>query len=131
MKNEITVQTFNDRDGTLIPIEFNKIHFDVKRAFFVSDVPKGEIRGRHAHYKTQQLLICVRGKILVVLDDGKTKTETTLYQGDTIYIDKMVWDYQQFLTGNDFMAVLCSTNYDHNDYIENINEFYVKVRGEK
>ena len=117
--------------GNLIPIEFRDIKFSPKRIFSVYDVPKNQVRGEHAHHETEQLLICVRGQILVGLDDGKKITETILNCGDSIYIDRMIWDYQQFLTGNEFMIVLSSTNYDPCDYINDKNEFYRLVRNEK
>lgn len=128
IKNNI----FNDeRGGNLIPIEFYDIKFIPKRIFTVSGVPKNHIRGEHAHYETEQLLICVNGEILVGLDDGKNVTETILKNGDGIYINKMIWDYQQFLTGDEFMVVLSSTNYDPSDYINNKDDFYRIIQNEK
>jgi dTDP-4-dehydrorhamnose 3,5-epimerase-like enzyme len=128
MKNEVKVRLFDDKDGRLLPVEFSSIKFIPKRVFVVDGVPKDVIRGNHAHYETEQLLVCVRGEILVVLNDGNSETETLIKEGETIYIGKMIWDYQKFLTGNDVMIVLCSTSYDKKDYIEDINEFYKIVR---
>ena len=129
MKNEVCLKLFEDNDGTLMPIEFKHIKFEPKRVFIITGVPKDVIRGNHAHYETEQLLVCVSGNILVVLDDGKNVTETNLKKGETIYVGKMVWDYQKFLTGNEVMIVMCSTNYNPKDYIEDINEFHRIARG--
>jgi dTDP-4-dehydrorhamnose 3,5-epimerase-like enzyme len=122
MNNKLKI--FNDSDGSLIPIEFDNISFIPMRMFVINDVPKGFIRGNHAHYETEQILICVKGEILVGLDDGKNKTETLLLPGDTIYINKMIWGYQKFLTGNEILISACSTKYDPMDYINDIEYFY-------
>jgi len=125
----IKQKTFTDhRGGNLIPIEFHSVKFAPKRIFTVNDVPAGSIRGEHAHYQTEQLLICVQGSILVGLDDGSEIKETILNPGDSIYVDKMIWDYQKFLTGNDILVVLSSTNYDPSDYINDLNTFYKIIR---
>jgi hypothetical protein len=125
--NEWKVFT-DERGGNLIPVEFKNIRFQPKRVFTVSNVPVGAVRGNHAHYETEQLLICINGQILVGLDDGKALKEIILNPGQSVYVDKMVWDYQKFITGNEFMLVLSSTNYDPKDYINNIDEFYSKVK---
>lgn len=126
------LKIFSDRrGGDLIPIEFKNLNFIPKRIFTVSDVPANAIRGEHAHYETTQLLICVKGRILVGLDDGVNRTETIIKKGESIFIDKMIWDYQQFLTGDDFMTVICSTNYDLNDYILDKEEFYKIIKNKK
>lgn len=118
---------FSDvRGGYLIPIEFNSLTFQPKRIFSVSDVPTNHTRGEHAHHTTEQVLLCVKGSIAVHLDNGKTNgpVTTILLPGQSIYIPKMVWDSQTFLTGRDFMVVLASTHYDINDYILHKDEFY-------
>jgi len=60
----------DDRGGSLIPFEFKDLPFIPKRIFTVVGVPKDSIRGDHAHYETQQILICIKGEILVSLDYG-------------------------------------------------------------
>lgn len=122
MNNKLKIFT-DDRGGNLIPFEFKNLPFEPKRIFTVSNVPKNNVRGNHAHYNTQQFLICVFGKILVGLDDGKTKSEIILYEGECFLIKNLIWDFQKFLTGNDYMVVLCSTEYDINDYILDYNNF--------
>ena len=118
----------DDRGGSLIPIEFKQLNFIPKRIFTVTGVPKDHVRGEHAHYTTRQILICLEGKILVGLDDGIKLTETILNPGEYIYIENYIWDYQKFLTGNDVMVVLASTEYDPNDYINDKNDFYRVVK---
>lgn len=114
-----------DQRGDLLPIELKNIPFKVKRIFVISNTPKNTIRGGHAHYKTQQILICIQGKIEVNLDYGNNKRKKiVITQGEMVHIPKLVWDSQKFLTDKDFMVCLCSTTYNKKDYIEDINLFY-------
>ena len=113
-----------DNRGRLFPVEFEKeLPFKPKRCFVVSDVPQNMWRGGHAHYQTQQVIFCVRGQVLVELDDGADVSQKTLYPGESIFIDKMIWDSQQFVTGNDIILVICSTEYDKQDYILDYKKF--------
>jgi len=126
MGNKLNI--FNDdRGGYLIPFEFIDLPFLPKRIFTVTDVPKDGLRGEHAHYNTQQILICIKGEIMVYLDHGYKNEEILLRKGEHVFIDKMVWDSQRFLTGDDFMVVISSTHYDINDYILTKKEFYKKI----
>jgi len=111
-------EAFEDPDGILVPIEFEKLPFTPQRIFYVYGIPEDEERGNHAHYKTQQVLICIKGKILVKLHDGKKFESIILKPNKSVFIDKMVWDSQVFLTGDDMLMSICSTAYDKKDYIE-------------
>jgi len=113
----------SDDDGTLVPIEFSELPFEPKRVFYVTNVPKGEERGNHAHFKTQQILVCVQGQILVKLHDGKKLFKKLLTPNDAIFVDKMIWDSQVFMTGDDVLLSICSTPYDKSDYIEDMSSF--------
>lgn len=114
---------FEDIRGKLLPIEFGNIPFDIKRIFLVYDVPAGTERGNHAHHDTIQLLVCIKGEILVKLYDGKNTEEILLIEGDHKLVNKMIWDSQVFQTGNDVLLVLCSTSYNEIDYITDKKEF--------
>ena len=101
----------------------DRMPFEVKRVFYVSDVPKGDVRGKHAHRRNKQILICISGVIEVKLNTG-TKIETTvLHEGESIFVDMLVWDEQKYCTGNDILLSLCSEEYDEKDYIRNYNYF--------
>ena len=115
---------FKDDRGCLFPVEIDSIPFDVKRVFTVYGVPVGTVRGGHAHFKTKQYLFCVRGKIEVYLDNGNGEESTVLLEGESIFIDNLVWDSQRFLTENDIMIVFSNTQYDSNDYIIDKEKFY-------
>jgi dTDP-4-dehydrorhamnose 3,5-epimerase-like enzyme len=115
--------SFIDERGFLLPIEFDLIPFIVKRIFVIKNVPINTIRGNHAHYKTKQYLLCLQGKIEVIINNGLYETKTLLNNNEGLLIDEMLWDAQKFLTENTILLVLCSTKYDENDYIFNFNEF--------
>ena len=117
------LKPFIDDRGWLMAIDFSKAPFPCKRIFFVGGVPKGMRRGDHAHHETQQWLICLKGRIKVGLHNGKELTEFEISKGDTVHIDKLTWDYQEFLTGGELLAVLCSTEYNPADYILDFKEF--------
>mgnify|MGYP003631650378 CR=1 FL=1 len=112
-----------DEGGWLLPIEFNILDFIPKRVFIVNDVPPGEIRGNHSHYKTIQYLICTNGRVDVFLDNGKNVEKISLSKNESVLIPEMVWDTQQFLTDNAEIVVLCSTEYDIQDYILDYKKF--------
>lgn len=103
----------------------DNLPFKPKRVFYVSDVPKGEIRGKHAHYRNKQILICISGIIEVKLDTGKTINTTVLHEGESIFVNALVWDEQKYCTGNDILLSICSEDYDPADYIKDYNRFKI------
>jgi len=126
----INLKIIKDDDGTLVPIEFSDLPFEPKRIFYVCDVPKGEERGNHAHFETRQILLCLKGSILVKLHDGKELKEYRLMPNQSILVEKMIWDSQVFETGNDVLLSVCSTNYNKSDYIEDFEEFLRTINEE-
>ena len=121
------LKAFIDESGSLIPIEFKDIDFEPKRLFYVTNVPKNCRRGNHSHFKTRQLLICVRGSIGVVLTDKEYISDyVILSENEYVYVPNLIWDAQDFLTGNDVLLVLCSTNFDEKDYIYDKSVMYEK-----
>lgn len=117
--------------GSLLPIELNQLPFTPKRVFLVKDVPSGVTRGEHAHFQTQQVLMCLRGSIKVNLHDGKNLTSSILQENDTIFVDKMIWDSQEFLTYDSILLSFASTHYDKKDYIEDFDLFTTLTQNSK
>jgi dTDP-4-dehydrorhamnose 3,5-epimerase-like enzyme len=106
------LECFRDERGSLSPLDFKNLPFDPKRCFFVFNAPKGTRRGDHAHYITEQYLICLSGEVDVGIIDGDGEKVYTLNPTDAILIPKLCWDYQIFKTGKDLLVVLASTEYD-------------------
>jgi dTDP-4-dehydrorhamnose 3,5-epimerase-like enzyme len=114
---------FWDETGCLTPIEFGDLPFPPARIFCVTDVPKGCLRGDHAHYVTRQLVICVKGLIEVNLFNGEVHRSLVLEERCGVLIDAMVWDSQRFLQDGSVLLALCSTPYNKDDYIIDKEQF--------
>ena len=115
----------SDRKGNLSVVENGQtLPFDVKRVYYLYDVPGGENRGSHAHKELSQLIIAASGSFTVTLDDGKCKRSFFLnrpYQG--LYVKPGMWrDLEDFSSGAVCM-VLASDVYLKEDYIRDYEEF--------
>ena len=115
----------SDRKGNLTVVQNGEtLPFDVKRVYYLYDVPGGESRGAHAHRDLEQLIIAASGSFTVTLDDGKCKRSFMLnrpYQG--LYVKPGLWrDLVDFSSGAVAM-VLASEVYQKEDYIRDYNLF--------
>lgn len=115
----------SDRKGNLTVVENGQtLPFDVKRVYYLYDVPGGENRGAHAHKELSQLIIAASGSFTVTLNDGKCKRTFFLnrpYQG--LYVKPGMWrDLEDFSSGAVCM-VLASDVYLKEDYIRDYKEF--------
>lgn len=124
------VKFFNTRtmvepDGNLVPIESNHdIPFPIKRVFYVYGVKNQDDRGKHAHYKTKQVLICVHGKVEVSVNDGlKEKKYLLESPQQALYIPEMIWDEQIYLSEDTVLLVLSNMKYIPEDYIHDFEIF--------
>lgn len=120
---EYNIAIYKDSKGALTPINFSNLPFEPKRLFYITDVPKGDIRGQHAHYTTQHYLLCITGKIKLTLFDGKETKEIILTPGTSVFVDKLIWDTQTYLTDNAILLVIASTDYSESDYIRDLDKF--------
>lgn len=115
----------SDRKGNLSVVQNGiDVPFDVKRVYYLYDVPGGESRGAHAHKELSQLIIAASGSFTVTLDDGNVKRSFLLnrpYQG--LLVVPGIWrDLDDFSSGSVCM-VLASHPYDKEDYIRDYDEF--------
>ena len=121
----IQLPKFLDVRGNLSFVEqFNHIPFEIKRTYWLYDVPGGECRGGHAYWENQELIIALSGSFDVVLDDGFEKTIYHLnrsYYG--LYVPKGIWREMENFSTNSLALVLSSTPYDEKDYIYDYDEF--------
>jgi dTDP-4-dehydrorhamnose 3,5-epimerase-like enzyme len=128
----IELPKITDPRGNLTFIEENKhIPYDIKRVFFLYDVPGGENRAGHALKKCNQLLIAASGSFDVTLDDGNEKQTFQLnrsYFG--LHIPPLVWrEIDNFSSGSVCM-VLASEFYSEADYYREYKDFLKAARGE-
>jgi hypothetical protein len=110
-------------------IEGNKhIPFDIKRVFYLYDVPGGSDRGSHAHRKLQQVIVAISGSFDVVLDDGREQKRIALnrsYFG--LYVCPLIWSYLDNFSSGAVCMVLTSDYFDESDYIRDHAKFLAEV----
>ena len=115
----------SDRKGNLTVVVNNKeVPFEVRRTYYLYDVPGGESRGAHAHRELSQLIIAASGSFSVTLDDGKVKRTFVLnrpYQG--LYVVPGIWRTLDDFSSGAVCLVLASHGYDTRDYIRDYDEF--------
>ena len=121
----IDLRKIHDVRGNLTPIEGGlDVPFDIKRVYYLYDVPGGESRGAHAHKELYQLIVAANGSFTVTLDDG---TEKKSFNHNRSYYGLLVvpgiWrDLDDFSSGA-VLLCLASEHYEAEDYIRNYNDF--------
>ena len=121
----IELPKIGNRAGSLTSIQNSiEIPFDIKRIFYLYDIPGGKDRGAHAHIECHQFLIAGSGSFDVLLDDGKSKKLVTLnqpYKG--LHIPPGIWASEINFSSGSICLVLASHKYDEKDYIRDYKEF--------
>ena len=118
-------QHHSDRKGNLTVVQNGlTVPFDVKRVYYLYDVPGGESRGSHAHRELSQLIVAASGSFRVVLDDGSVKRSFILnrpYQG--LLVKPGIWRDLDDSSSGAVCMVLASEVYQPEDYIRDYDEF--------
>lgn len=125
MPHIINLPKIEDPRGNLTFIEEeNHIPFEIKRVYWIYDVPGGQIRGGHAFKKQQELIVALSGSFDVVIDNGKQKQTFSLnrsYYG--LYIPNGLWREMNNFSTNSLAMVLSSTDFSEEDYIRDYNNY--------
>jgi dTDP-4-dehydrorhamnose 3,5-epimerase-like enzyme len=126
----IELPKIKDHRGNLTFVEEQRhVPFDLKRVYYLYDVPGGETRGGHAHRALHQLIIAVNGSFEVVLDDGKDRVVHRLSRANEgLYVCPWTWRELQAFTSGSVCLVLASEVYDEADYLRDYDEFLAAVR---
>jgi dTDP-4-dehydrorhamnose 3,5-epimerase-like enzyme len=128
----IDLPKITDPRGSLTFVEGgNHIPFDIRRVYYLYDVPGGSERGAHAHKASSQLVIAMSGSFDVVLDDGREKKRVHLnrsYYG--LFLCPMIWRVLDNFSSGAVCMVLASNAYDEADYYRSHDEFYRHVTQE-
>jgi dTDP-4-dehydrorhamnose 3,5-epimerase-like enzyme len=121
----IELPKFADPRGNLSFVEqMNHIPFEIKRTYWIYDVPGGEARGGHAFRKNEEFIVALSGAFDVIVDDGKEKKRFALnrsYYG--LYIPAGLWRTMENFSTNSFALEFGSVSYSANDYIRDYDEF--------
>jgi UDP-2-acetamido-3-amino-2,3-dideoxy-glucuronate N-acetyltransferase len=124
---EITVA--RDLRGSLAAVELaDGLPFEPQRFFAVFDVPSKDVRGEHAHRACSQVLVCVRGSVRCIVDDGTVREEVLLDRPDVaLHMPPLVWGTQFDYSEDAVLAVFASHRYDPDDYIRDYDSFMAEV----
>lgn len=121
----LQLSKFLDTRGNLSVIEESKdIPFKIERAYWIYDVPGGEVRGGHAYRSNEEFIVALSGSFDVILDNGKEEQSFHLnrsYYG--LYVPSGIWRKMENFSTNSLALVLASTKFNEEDYIRNYNVF--------
>ena len=115
----------NSDVGFLIALEENReIPFNIRRIYYIYNVPKEIKRGFHAHKRLEQVLICMSGSVKIKVGDGNEKRIIELSNSSKgLYIGPGAWHEMYEFTQNSVLLILASDYYDENDYIRDYEKF--------
>ena len=126
----INLPKISDPRGNLTFIEGgNHIPFDVRRVYYLYDVPAGAYRGAHAHKQLHQLIVSLAGSFDVILDDGTDKKTFHLNRPFSgLLVCPMMWRVLDNFSSGSVCMVLASENYDETDYYRDYEQFAKDAR---
>lgn len=117
MSKIIDIPTHSDERGSLSVIE-KFLPFDIKRVYYIYNVPPNVQRGAHAHKKTIQAFVCLQGTCTFMIDNGATKKEIILNNlQQCLILNPEDWHTLSFKTQDSILLVLASELYNKEDYI--------------
>ena len=128
----ISLPKISDVRGNLSIIEqFKHVPFEIRRVYWIYDVPGGFDRGGHAYMESEEFIVALSGSFDVELDDGQQKQTYQLnrsYKG--LYVAKAMWRRMTNFSTNSLALVLSSTDYDPDDYIMDYQDFRLWLKGQ-
>lgn len=121
----ISLPKIHNTSGNITALEnITSVSFDIKRVYYLYDVPSNAERGGHTHYKLEQFLVAASGSFDVVLADGTQERLVSLNRPDrALHIIPGIWRELKNFSGGSICLVLASLAYDENDYIRNYSDF--------
>lgn len=129
----INLPKFLDERGNLSFLQYpNQIPFEIKRVYYISDVPGGEQRGGHAFKEQQEFIISLSGAFDVVLNDGSTEHRYHLCRSFYgLYVPKMLWRSIENFSTNSLALIVSDTSFTESDYIRDFEYFKKEINNAK
>ncbi len=130
LKNMIKFNELGDDQGWLVALEAERnIPFPVRRVYYIYGTQPGVRRGKHAHRKLHQVLICITGTCTILLDDGRRREELRMTSNtEGLVLDPMIWHEMYDFSPGCVLMVLADAWYDEADYIRNYSKFIAQAR---
>jgi dTDP-4-dehydrorhamnose 3,5-epimerase len=133
---KLDIKKTKNKKGWLVPFHFlnslnkdNQLPIKVKRVFVIGGVKKGYTRGEHALFKTNQVIVVLKGKLILELDDGKDKKKILLQSPQkAILVEPLIWRTLKILEDDTLILVFCDREHNEKDYIRNYENFIQQVR---
>ena len=119
-----------DHTGSLVALEKGEdFPFDIRRVYYIWGTDKNAVRGKHAHRKLEQVIVCTSGSCDFILDDGRER-ETIHLDNPTegLHIKNNIWREFTNFSPDCVVMVLASEHYDESDYIRNYNDFLENLK---
>jgi dTDP-4-dehydrorhamnose 3,5-epimerase-like enzyme len=126
----LNFKIFGDHNGKLVALEKGAdFPFEIKRVYYVWDTGKDVVRGKHAHKKLEQVIICIHGSCDFILDNGHEKVKVHLDNpAQGLYIKNNIWREFTNFTPDCVIMVLASEYYDEKDYIRDYEDFLREIK---
>lgn len=126
----ISIPKIEDNRGNLSVIEQDVIPFEMKRVYYLYDVPSGAERGGHSHIQQKEFLISLSGSFDVILNDGIEQRTITLNKPfEGLLINPGIWRELNNFSSGSVCLVIASAVFDESDYIRNFDEFMEYKKG--
>lgn len=120
----LDISKIHDTRGNLSVVQGNDIPFEMKRVYYLYDVPSGARRGGHCHIDQQELLVALSGSFDVILNDGKEQKKVTLNKPNVgLLIVNGIWRELENFSSGSVCLVIASDVFDEADYIRNFEDF--------
>ena len=119
----LPVNTIKNETGKLTVLEGKQhIIFETRRIFFIHEMQRDAVRGKHSHIELKQILICVNGQFDLHINDGREKQKFTMKAGShAIYLHGRIWREMRNFSENCVLAVLCDKEYEDDTVIYDID----------
>src|SRR3989338_4468178 len=123
---KFSLKTFPSHGYQLTPIEFkDSVPFEVKRTYYITKFEPGATTGEHCHKVEEEVFVQLQGNSTAVIDQGTSKEDVELKEGDAIYVPNYVWHGFKNASSYCVILALSSTNYNasREDYVEDYDEY--------